>query len=387
MIIETITLFAIAMVLYHHAGYPMLLKLILRFSHPKPHAHFDIDFEHEAPKDLPSITIIIPAYNEEKYIAEKIRNLACLNYPKDKFEVIIAADGCRDKTVEIAIKTNREYLCRNLRVKIIEFPINRGKVIILNALVPQVKSELVALSDVSSIISIDALSVSAERFMDSTVGGVNGNYRILNPGSQGEARYWEYQRAIQIGEETLGSCLGAHGAFYMIRQRLFERIPKDSVNDDFIIPMNIIAKGYRVVYEPRLNAIELEQASDEQDWHRRLRISFGNAQQVVYLHKLFHPKYRGVAFAFISGKALRLTMPFFMMISLVGSALLMSQPLFLFLAISQTALYLTALGTQFIPSLQKNALLKILHYLVLGHVANFIGGMAFYTGRKLNSWS
>lgn len=382
MILEALTLFCIAMVIYHHVGYPILLTLIRRFSAPPVPTHK----VNIAPEDLPTISIVMPAFNEEKYIAEKIRNLSCLDYPKHKFEIILAADGCTDRTVEIARKTCGEYICRNLQLKIIEFPKNQGKVWMLNALVPAIKSDLVALSDVSSLVSIDALRVSAERFTDAKVGAVNGNYRLLNPGSEGEAHYWEYQRAIQIGEESLGSCLGAHGAFYMIRTSLFERIPGDSVNDDFIIPMNIISQGFKVVYEPRLNAVELEHASRDQDWHRRLRISFGNAQQVVYLRKLFHPKYRGVAFAFISGKGLRLTMPFFMLLSFLGSLLLSSQPLFAGLALSQSALYLAALWVQFFPKYAGLSILKTLHYLVSGHVANFIGCINFYTGKHLDSW-
>ncbi|MFL0805347.1 MAG: glycosyltransferase family 2 protein [Agarilytica sp.] len=381
MIIEMMTLISLFLVIYHHAGYPIILKFIRYFFSSVKTSVVAQD------NPIPSITILMPAYNEEAYIAEKIRNLACLDYPSHRLEVVLISDGSTDRTVSVARDTSQETYCKNLRLKVIEQKENRGKVALLNMFLPSVTTDLVALTDVSSLISMDALKICAERFSDPSIGGINGNYRLLNPGSEGEARYWEYQREIKIGEEKLGSVLGAHGAFYMIRPELFCEMPDDTVNDDFVIPMNIVAQGFKVSYEPRLNAVELECANTQQDWRRRLRISFGNAQQVIYLYKLFNPKFKGVAFAFFSGKGLRVSMPFFMIISFLGSLLLSAHPIFFILAACQVFVYSAALGVYLTPKFPHHKILRTIHYLVCGHLANLIGAVRYLSNSKLNSWS
>ncbi len=382
MILVTITLLSIFVVVYHHVGYPLILAFISRRAALRKASVSDTIIE----SDLPMITVFMPAFNEEKYIAEKIRNLAFLDYPSDKLSIIIAADGCKDETVRMAYRTCEEPMCRNLNIKIFDFKKNRGKVCLLNSIIPTIKTEIVVLSDVSSLASIDSLKVVAKRFEDESVGAVNGNYRLLNPGSHGESVYWEYQRKIKIGEESLGSVLGAHGAFYAIRSSLFERLPDDCVNDDFVIPMNIVRQGKKTVYEPRLNAVELEKSTSDQNWFRRIRIGFGNMQQIILLKSLFLPKFKGIAFAFVSGKGMRALMPVFMGVSLLGSIALMESWMFSVLAGLQISIYLIALLVHFFPD-QKINVLKSIHYLVSGHLANFIGGCRFVFRKNLNSWS
>ncbi|NMV11706.1 glycosyltransferase family 2 protein, partial [Vibrio parahaemolyticus] len=100
--------------------------------------------------------------------------------------------------------------------------------------------------------------------------------------------------------------IGSHGAFYTFRTHLFEPLEVSTINDDFILPMRIVLRGYSAIYEPNMLALELEQSSDDADFKRRLRISAGNMQQLMQLKKLLLPRYRGTAFAFLSGKVLRL---------------------------------------------------------------------------------
>jgi len=404
----TLTSTALFLVLYHHIIYPLLLmvarhirgnKLIV---HPTPLAYQYLN----SGDDLPFITIVMPAYNEAEFIAEKIRNLACLDYPPTHFIIILAADGCTDDTVDIALKTSQEAICKNLPLIINDYPNNRGKIAVINDVLAGVDSEIVAFTDVSALISIDALYLSALRFKDSTVGAINGNYRFLNPASTGEAVYWLYQGAIKIGEEMLGSVLGAHGAFYIMRTKLFQPLAENIVNDDFIISMRVIEQGYRVVYESRLNAVEQEQSSTDIEWNRRLRISIGNIQQVIMLRQLFHPKYRGVALAFLSGKGLRVAMPIFLLISFLGSFLLFFIPFFAFLAVMQLLVYFIVIvfhftQTRATPDAENECkkegytrcgsslsakLLNTLYYLVRGYTANLIGFFRYFSGTAKTRW-
>lgn len=380
------TILSIFLVIYHHVGYPIVLRMAKRLrgdvtlpQHEAPH------YQNMEPGDrFPQITILMPAYNEERYIQDKIRNLACQDYPAEKFKVILACDGCSDNTVKLAREAWNEDICKHLQLEIRDYAENRGKIAVINHILNEVVDEVVALTDVSSLVSVDALSIAAARFEDASVGAVNGNYRLLNPGNAGEAVYWKYQSQIKIGEEALGSVLGAHGAFYLLRTKLFKPLRTDTINDDFILPMRIIEQGYRVVYEPRLNALELEQADQSLDWRRRLRISTGNAQQLALLKTLLHPKYGGVALAFFSGKGLRVIMPFLMLISLVGCWVLSFYwPFFIVLALGQTGIYSTALWVHFAKPKNIGKIPTTVHYLVSGHTAGLIGCLR-YLSKKTN---
>jgi cellulose synthase/poly-beta-1,6-N-acetylglucosamine synthase-like glycosyltransferase len=368
-----------ALVIYHHLGYP----LILRWWH-KQHPiatitayqrHYTCTSMDDA---LPTITIIVPAYNEQKWIADKIRNLATLDYPSHRLQIMIACDGCTDNTVAIATKTTKEVECQHLCIEIINFPLNEGKVAVINHAMTSLTNELIALSDVSALISIDALLIAAERFKDPAIGVLNGHYRLLSPGSNGEAAYWHYQSKLKASEAALGSTIGAHGAFYLFRRALFEPLAADTINDDFILPMKIVAAGYRADYEGSINALELEQADNNQDQQRRRRIAAGNFQQLLRLKTLLLPRYGGTAFAFISGKGLRVLMPFLMIAALFCSLILaFDYAFFLLLAVVQVIAYFLAAWEMLYKPTNSHRFCQILAYIVGGHIAGFIGSLSY----------
>lgn len=367
------TLFSAALVIYHHLGYPLILRWWYKQHQPNTITAYQRRYTcSSADNALPSITILIPAYNEQQWIADKIRNLASLDYSPSRLQIIIACDGCTDNTAAIAIATAKETECQHLPIQIINFSKNRGKVAVINRVMIGLTSELIALSDVSALISIDALLIAAEHFKKANVGVVNSHYRLLTPGSSGEAAYWHYQSQLKASEAALGSSIGAHGAFYLFRRTLFEPLAADTINDDFILPMKIVAAGYRAHYEPAINALELEQASDDQDQLRRGRIAAGNAQQLFRLKQLLLPRYGGIAFAFLSGKCLRVIMPFLLISTLIGSLLLaIDHGLFLLLLTAQITVYALALwGMLFSPSHKIN---QVLAYIVRGHYASLVG--------------
>lgn len=384
--VACLVLLSVLLIVYHHAIYPLLLHWIGRRSGGRDRPDTS-PTPQVAEVELPSITLIIPAYNEEAFIADKIRNVGAMDYPSDRLTVRLVCDGCSDRTAEVALLTADEPECRHLDFDILGFAENRGKVAVLNDAVQQSTSEIVALSDVSALVSIDALQVLAQHFADPGVGVVSSNYRLLNPGSSGEAVYWRYQRQLKHNESALGGLLGAHGAFYAFRRALFQAFEPDTINDDFILPMRIIAQGYRGVYAPDVNALELECASDQLDTRRRRRIAAGNLQQLLRLRALLRPRYRGVAFAFASGKALRVLMPWLMLIALLGSIYLAPRSgLFALLAGGQVALYVLAGLTHLGGGNTAGRLRKTLYYLVRGHASSLVGGVAYLFGCCRRGW-
>jgi cellulose synthase/poly-beta-1,6-N-acetylglucosamine synthase-like glycosyltransferase len=387
-VLAAITTICGLLVIYHHVVYPVLLKKLAARRHQAPPTPLTRAYQ-ETRKDqaLPSITVVIPAYNEAAVIAEKIRNLAFVDYPNDKLRVVIACDGCTDNTVAIAQTTAREPECAELNLTVLDLQPNRGKVGVLNNVIPLQNCDVIALSDASALISIDALLIAVAHFDDPLVGVVSGTYRILNPGTVGEAVYWNYQTNIKQRESALGTPLGVHGAFYLMRKSLYKPLPADTINDDFIIPMQIVEQGYRGIYEPRIMALELECADVALDQRRRRRIAAGNMQQTVRLLHLLSPRFGGVAFTFASGKALRAIMPFCLLILLLGSAYLATESLFWkFIFLSQVFVYSLALVRHALGNKRVPKILDTIHYLVSGHLSGLIGALRYCVGLDRGAW-
>ncbi|HBK5918694.1 TPA: glycosyltransferase family 2 protein [Vibrio alginolyticus] len=376
------------LIVYHHVGYPLLLKWLPLKRQAETKAPF-VERAYKASKadnQLPSITVIVPAYNEEQWIAEKIRNLASLDYPRDKLRVVIACDGCTDNTAEIAQATIQEAICSDTLFIINDHQVNRGKVALLNEEMRHVSSDITALSDTSALISCDSLLLASQHYQNENVGVVNATYQIMSTDNQGEAAYWQYQSRVKHQESLLGSTIGSHGAFYTFRTHLFEPLEVSTINDDFILPMRIVLRGYSAIYEPNMLALELEQSSDNADFKRRLRISAGNMQQLMQLKKLLLPRYRGTAFAFLSGKVLRLATPYLMIVCFICSLLLAHNPLFQVMLSAQVGIYSIALITYLMPALNTIKPFKLISYIVIGHLANFIGGMKYLLGMENGRW-
>ncbi|MDD1794662.1 glycosyltransferase family 2 protein [Enterovibrio sp. ZSDZ42] len=389
-----LTTASIILVIYHHVGYPLLLKILVR--KPLTSAEKGATTQTTPVRgyrssandiDLPTISVLMPAYNEEKWIADKIRNLAALDYPSNKVHVVLACDGCTDKTADIARQTAEEALCKHLNVTVIEYEHNAGKVAVINNTMPLIQGDIVALSDISALVSIDAFYIAAHHFSDANVGVLNSRYCLINA-ADGEQKYWDYQSTIQRNEAQLGSSLGAHGALYFIRRELFTPLAPDTINDDFVLPMQIVKKGFRADINETIQAVELEPTNAHQDFRRRLRIGAGNCQQLMRLLPLLNPLRGGIAFTFASGKGLRVLMPFFMVTALLGSALLAPSNNFFALAMTgQITIYL-AVGLCRVAGYQpKGSIAKALQYLVTGHTANLIGTLRYITGLETGRWT
>ncbi|AMO57818.1 putative Glycosyltransferase SypQ [Endozoicomonas montiporae CL-33] len=378
-----LTLFIVAclVIIYHHVGYPLLLRIMSR-SHPTPtpyfHRHFTI-----TPLDLmlPRICLVMPAHNEADTISDKIYNLGTLDYPDNKLRIIIVCDGCTDETADIARGAAKARENRHLTIDVVEKPENYGKVAVLNEAISLCDCDVVALSDVSALLSIDSLLVTASQLSEEDTGVVCGSYQFFQSLSAGEQAYWAYQRQIKTSESAIGATLGAHGAFYAFRHKLFERLPPDTINDDFVLPVNIVMKGYKCLYDPRIVAVELEQACNEMDFNRRKRIAAGNIQQAIRCIGLLQPRFGKIAFNFFSGKFLRPMMPVFLFLALLSSAWLSVEHWFFTLAfVGQLTAYVVSILYIVTGSQPVWKPLRVLYYIISGHLAMSIGLLRYAMG-------
>ncbi|HIC8839507.1 glycosyltransferase family 2 protein [Aeromonas sp. 602200] len=369
------------LVVYHHVGYPLLLKFGGRQARKvaNPPRPLDRGFKTDAADEaLPTITLLMPVYNEAATIAAKLQNLASLDYPADKLWVHVHFDGCSDNSYPIALSQLGDPALQQLQIRLFDHPRNRGKVAVLNEAMTRVHSDLVALTDVSALLPIDSLLLAVAHFADPKVGVVGEAYRFWQPGSQGEESYWHYQSQIKLCESALGGMLGAHGAFYMIRRECLTPLAADTINDDFILPMQAIVKGYRAVYDNRCAALELEVSDAALEATRRQRIGAGNTQQLLRLLPLLHPKFGWVAFNFASGKGLRVLMPLCLTLLWLCAIPLATQSLLFQLLLGLQLLgYLLVILIQLTPVHPWPNLFRKIHYLVLGHWYNGMGTLRY----------
>lgn len=389
--IMMITLFAVAMflVIYHHVIYPLLLKTISKNRNSLNPIIKKRRYMFSAEdKKLNRFSIIIPAFNEAKFVAEKIRNLSFIDYPSDRYELILLCDGCQDDTHNIALQTLAELGCQDLNYQLVNFKDNRGKVAVLKEGVARAKFDNIVFSDVSALLPVNSLLMLDSHFKNPIVGAVSGGYQFVEKGTAGEQYYWQYQSMVKTRESSIASVLGAHGAFYALRKSCYEEVPADTINDDFLIPMNVIKQGYRVIYEPRVVAIELEQVNLEQDMGRRLRIAAGNFQQLVYLLPLLSPKYGWNAINFASGKALRAIMPFILVFIFIGNVYLAPiHTLFISLLACQLFLYGLVMLINVFQLSPKLRALKLICYLVNGYWIALKGSLKYIFGLQEKIWT
>ena len=332
-------LFAICafLVVYHYVIYPAAVILLSRMaarSQPLP----DL-----TDADLPSLTFVIAAYNEERVIRDKLLNTLCLAYPADKLEVLVAADGSNDATRAIA----EAFADRGVRV--LHLPQRRGKTAALNRAVAFSRGDIIVFSDANNQFSDDALRKLVRHFADPRVGGVCGLKQIHASAEResavGDGLYWKYESAIKIAESRLGSITGADGEIFAIRRALYRTLDESLINDDAAITFDLVRARHRVLYEPAARSFEQASITIEDDFHVKVRMVSGGFQTLSREWRLLLLPRRRFAFAFLSHKVLRWIAPELLIAMLVSSCVLAAagDQEFIGLLVLQTAFYSLAL--------------------------------------------
>ncbi len=328
--------------------------------------------------------LILAAFNEESVIAERLLNALAMDYPPEKFEVIVGTDGCSDRTAEIV----RGFA--DSGVRLLEFRGNRGKASVLNDAVAQARGEIVLMSDANTQIEPRAALNLARWFADPEVGSVVGRLVLVDPvtGRNADGLYWKYETFLKKCEARLGALLGANGAIYAIRRDLYAPIPAGTIVDDFVIPL--LAKqrtGCRIVYDPEAEAVEETAPSVGAEFHRRARIGAGGYQSVGMLWRLLDPRRGWVAFAFLSHKVLRWLCPFFLIGALAANVALADRPPYRVLLVAQAAFYALAVLMAFVPAGARILRpLRLATMFVSMNAALFVGFWRWLLGRQRGAW-
>ena len=292
----------IFIVLYTYIGYGILIWIMVKIKR----LFFCKNNTTIILESLPSVTLLIPAYNEKDYVNQKMENTMSLNYPKDKLKIVWVTDGSSDGTnLMLGAYDNIQLFHHNER---------NGKLNAINRVMPHINTPIVGFSDANTNLGVDSIRHIVNCFNNNRVGCVSGEKRIVAKASDtaagaGEGLYWKYESRLKQWDAELYSAVGAAGELFAIRTKLYREVEPDTILDDFIISLRIAQQGYMIQYNPEAYAIETASANVKEELKRKIRISAGGIQSVVRLKSLLNVfKYGFLSFQYISHRVLRWTL-------------------------------------------------------------------------------
>lgn len=301
---------------YTHLGYPIALYTLARMRrfHPSP-SYSEEKGGNDTGGELPAVSLIVPAYDEEGVIGAKVANALALDYPRELLQVIVASDGSSDTTAERARAAGADL--------VLELPPG-GKVAALNAGAERASGEILAFSDANSEWAPDALRQLAAPFADRDVAYVCGQVRFLDPGGDNlEGAYWRYEMMVREMESALAGVTAGNGAIYAVRRDAY--IPlAPSGSHDLSFPFAFAKRGLRSLYAPSARAEEKMVPTMEGEFARKRRMMVG-LWDIVVGEGMISPRGYPPLFAFeiASHRLLRYLSPLLHLVALLANALLL----------------------------------------------------------------
>lgn len=294
---------------YTYLGYPLLLGGLSRVvARPVRKQVSDV---------LPSVSVVIAARNEEQNICRRLDNLLEQDYPPERLEIIVVSDGSTDRTNELVAAY------ASPRVRLVALTSGSGKAVAVNAGVVEAHGEIVVFADSRQRFAPDVVRRLTDNFSDPTIGCVSGELVFeASPGSGIQTEmgaYWQYEKWIRKQESATGSVVGVTGAIYAMRRSLYRPLPKGTILDDVVTPLNVIEQGYRCIFDGSALAFDPVSKDMAQEWSRKVRTMAGNWQMLGFSPRLLLPGANPVWLRFISHKICRLLVPFALLTLPVGA--------------------------------------------------------------------
>ena len=365
------------MIVYVYLGYPFcafLLSKIMRRSVQKD----DI---------RPKVSILIAAYNEESCIANTIQNKLSLDYPKELLEIIVISDGSTDRTDELVNDFSEHG------VLLIRQEPRAGKTAALNKGVDHANGEIIIFSDANSMYASNTATHLVSCFADESVGYVTGKMIYVNPNGttvgDGCSAYMRYENRLRAYETAIGSVVGVDGGVDAMRRELYTQLNPDQL-PDFVQPLKVIEKGYRVVYEPEALLQEEVSKDESGEYRMRVRVALRALWALSDMKTLLFGK-GGFLFAWQiwSHKLFRyLCFFWFILLFITNLLLIKNEVFFTILFFMQVIGYILPLiALQIISSNKVNKVFKIIQYLLIINTASAHAFLKFIRGEKQIMWT
>jgi cellulose synthase/poly-beta-1,6-N-acetylglucosamine synthase-like glycosyltransferase len=372
--LEIILFLSLAAIVYVYLGYPLIIWFIGAIR-PKPVRKSEY---------YPFVSIVTAAHNEIAVIKEMIANKLNLDYPKEMLEIIVVSDASTDGTDEAVKEISDSH------IHLMRQEPRQGKTAALNRAVSRARGEIIVFSDANSMYHLSALKELAFNFADSSVGYVTGKMEYLvSEGSHvgaGSRSYMRYENWLRELETAVGSVVGVDGGIDAVRKSLY--VPMDpSVLPDFVLPLNVTERGYRVIYEPRAISNEEALSRPEDEHHMRVRVGVRAFRAMWQKKALFNPFRFGLySLQLFSHKLLRYLVGFFMIIILVSS-LAIQEPWSNALLDLQGIAYCLALIGFYDRRIRALGIIRYPFYFCLLNFASVIALIRFLLGEKATVWT
>jgi len=364
---------------YSFLGYFLLLKIISFLKHnPVQKGEY-----------LPQASLLIPVYNGEKVIKDKLENCLNLGYPQDRLKIIVVSDSSTDRTEEIV------QSFKGKGVELLRLEKRVGKTKALNFALRDVQSELIFFTDTSTLLNKDSLIKITQNFADTSVGCVSGEDRSISNlcenAESGEGFYVKLEMKLRRLESAIGNLTGVSGCLYAIRKELLTQIPNDLI-DDFYLPLQVIKQGKRVVNEPEGIAFVTRVVNFKEEFRRRRRTTLGGLEVFFSELGLLNPfKYGFFSLELLSHKFLRWLTPFILLLLLLINFVLLGEH-FAFKLTFAIGLFtiLSALGYWLFMSNNKLSgflsIFESISYFYLVNLAILLAWVKFLLGQREIIW-
>lgn len=374
------------LVFYTYVGYAVLVSLFVKIKHairPK-----QIVLLHQE-EDLPTCSLVIPAYNEADFIAEKAQNSLELAYPKEKLRIIFVTDGSDDGTPDVLKDISG--------VEVWHSEGRKGKIAAMNRAMNLLTSEITVFCDANTMLNTQCIKELVKHYQDPKVGGVSGEKVVLSDDKDaasgaGEGIYWKYESYLKRKDAELKTLVGSAGELFSIRTVLYQPVEADSILDDFMVSMRLVQEGYKVAYEPMATATETASVNVAEEYKRKVRIAAGGFQSIQRLKSLYNPfKYGWATFEFVSHRVMRWAVaPFMLPLIFMANILLVQQNsglMYQVLMGAQFAFYAAALLGWILESRKiKVKLLFVPFYFSMMNYAVLAGYIRFVKGSQTALW-
>ncbi len=381
-ILEILFWTCVFMVFHSYVLYPLILKLI---DNKKPNP-FPKQYK---PDEVPFISIIIAAYNEEGVIAEKVQSILSNHYPKEQLEILIGSDASTDKTEEIVEKFSKKYSF----IRLFRFSNRQGKGNTINQLSDKAKGKILLFTDANIILGGNTLYEMIKLFKNPEIGLVDANMNSKELNKQGisfqENAYISHEVKIKNHESNIwGTMMGPFGGCFAVRKEWYAPVPENFLVDDFFINMKILEKRKKSINN--LNAVVFEDISNnlKEEYRRKVRISTGNYQNLKHFSHLLFCNIKGFSFCYISHKVIRWLAPLLLIISLTTNTLLIFKHWVYYIPLAIQGLLLMIPFIDLL--LRKNGIhvviLRFITHFCVMNVALLMGFIKFMKGVKSNVW-
>jgi len=362
LIAELMVALPVVLAVYSYVAYPAVLWFL---AHGRPNTLVTDETDYQ-----PSISIVVPAYNEETQIAGAIEALLAQDYPHDKMQILILSDASTDATDRIV----SSYADRG--VEVMRMPKRSGKTAMENAACRLLRGDIIVNSDASIRLHPNTTRKLIEQLSDPSIGVASGRDVSVSVGrpqaNATEARYVNYEMRLRALETQAGGIVGASGCCYAIRADLHRLpIPPD-LSRDFSAALTARAHGFRAVSVDDAIAFVPRTQTLRREYARKVRtIARGMETLLGVAHMLDPMRYGAFSWRLISHKVCRWLVPLAGVPALIGLLFLASAHLWARLALITLVVLgsVAAFGALWPPSRPMPRLLSFISFGVAANVA------------------